>query len=169
MAQARLLIETKHMNLSLICDISGSMSEDEKHLITRGLALAVGQYYRLGYAKGEIKLIAWSNEARIVEWTPENEYPLEMLDCKSAVNAEPLIKLLGDRINGKVLLLTDGFWPHDVEKALKNWKNSLPPDTLRIIMIGADANTLLKTQGFNVFYAEELFDALDGWGQGDVI
>jgi hypothetical protein len=151
------------MTLYLICDTSGSMSEDGKCLITRGMALAVGQYYRLGYGKGELKLIAWSNEARIVEWIPENEYPPEMLDCKGVVNAESLIKLLGGQIDGKVLLLTDGFWSHDAEKALKRWKNTLLPDTLRIIRIGADPNTNLKE--FVMFSAEDFFDALDGWGK----
>jgi len=156
------------MTLYLICDTSGSMSEDGKCLITRGTALAVGQYYRLGHGKAELKLIAWSDDARIAEWIPENEYPPEMLDCKGAVDAESLIKLLGEQIGGKLLLITDGFWPPEVEKVLENWKNSLPIDTLRIIMIGADANVQLKVKGFKIFLAEDLFLALDGWAEEGV-
>lgn len=155
------------MTLYLICDISGSMSEGGKRLITRGMARAVEQYYRLGYCKGEIKLAAWSKEARIVEWITESEFPSEMFDCKGAVNVEALIELLGERIDGKVLIFTDGFWTHDVETALKRWKKQLLPDTLRIIRIGADANTHLK--GFDVFSAEDLFAALDGWLERGVI
>jgi hypothetical protein len=126
----------------------------------------VEQYYRLGYGKGELKLITWSKETRIVEWIPDNEYPPEMLDCKGVVNAESLIELLGEQIDGKVLLLTDGFWTHDVGKTLKHWKTRLLPDTLRIIKIGADANTYLK--GLDVFSAEDLFAALDGWTERGV-
>jgi hypothetical protein len=155
------------MTLYLICDISGSMLENGKCLITRGMALTIEQYFRFGYGKGEIKLIAWSKEARIVEWVSGNEYPKEMLECKGAANAKALIELLGEQIDGKVLLLTDGFWKRDVEKDLKRWKRNLMRDnTLRVIKIGADANTHLN--GFDLFYAEDLFAALDGWAERGV-
>ncbi|MDR2596007.1 MAG: hypothetical protein LBC76_01680 [Treponema sp.] len=147
------------MTLYLICDISGSMSEGGKCFITRGMARTIEQYFRLGYGKGEIKLIAWSNEARIVEWVSDNEYPEEMLDCKGAANAKALIELLGEQIDGKVLLFTDGFWTRNDETDLKRWKRKLMPDTLRVIKIGADASL----KGKDVFSAEDLFAALDGW------
>jgi len=149
------------MTLYLICDISGSMSEGGKCLITRGITLAIEQYFRFGYGKGEIKLIAWGKEARIAEWVSGNEYPNEMLDCKGAANAKALIELLGEQIDGKVLLLTDGFWKSGAEKELKRWMKRQKLDILRIIRIGADANTHLKE--FNTFSAEDLFVALDGW------
>jgi len=154
------------MTIYLICDTSGSMSEGGKCLITRGMVRTVEQYYRLGYGKGDLKVIAWGKETRIVEWMPDNEFPAEMLDCKGAVNADSLIELLGEQIDGKVLLLTDGFWTRDVESALKRWKKRQMPDTLRVIMIGADANTHLK--GFDVFATEDLFAALDGWTERGV-
>jgi len=149
------------MTIHLVGDTSGSMSEAGKHLITRGVARAVEQYYRLGYCKGKIKLISWGEGARIVGWIPDNEYPPEMLDCKGRVNAESLIELLGEKIDGKVLLITDGLWTSDAAAALKRWKKRLLPDTLRVIKVGADANTQLK--GSDVFTAEDLFAALDGW------
>jgi len=139
------------------------MSEDEKRLIMRNLTLAVGQYYRLGYCKGEVKLISWNKEARIVEWLVEDEFPPEMLDCKGDVNAESLIELLGGKTDGKVMIITDGFWTRDVETALKRWINTQLPRTLRIITIGADANTRLEGKGFDVFTAEDIFAALDSW------
>ena len=61
----------------------------------------------------------------------------------------------------KFLLITDGFWSQDDAKALKRWKEGLQTDTLRVIKIGADANPQLK--GADVFAAEDLFAALDGW------
>lgn len=152
------------MMLHLVCDISGSMSEGGKYLAVRGIVLAIGQYSRLGYGSAELQLVAWSNEAQRVEWVPDNDFPAEMLDCTGTVKADKLIALLGNQPAGKVLLVTDGFWSQEDEKTLKRWKQSLQRDTLRIIKVGADANPRLK--GPEVFIAEELFAALDGWLEG---
>ena len=156
------------MILYLVCDTSGSMSEDEKFLIMRGMVRAMEQFSRLGYECGsvDLKLIAWSGDARLVGWIPEQEFPEEMLVCEKAADAEALITLLGAQPEGKVLLLTDGLWPRDVAKKMKRWKERRQPDTLRIIKIGADADPLLK--GPDVFAAEDLFAALDGWCEGGV-
>ena len=149
------------MILYLVCDVSGSGLENGKRMIMRGLARTVEQYCRLGFCMGEIKLVAWSKKAHIVEWNPDNEFPQDMLDCKNTVNAETLIELLGNKPDGKILLVTDGFWGRDSAKALKRWKEKLLPDTLRIIKIGADANPQLE--GTDVFSAEDLFAALADW------
>jgi len=154
------------MILYLVCDISGSMSENGKCLITRGLARSVEQYYRLGYGKGEIKLVAWGEKARIVEWILDDEYPSEMLDCKGSASAASLIELMGEQPDGKVLLITDGFYPLDDAKALKRWKDGLLQDTLRVIKVGADANPQLK--GAGVFTPEDIFAILDKWTEGSV-
>lgn len=156
----------KHL-LHVIVDVSGSMSECGKNLIRRGVTRAVEQYVRLGYGCADIKLVAWSQEARVVAWTPDSEIPREMLDCKGAANAEALITLIGKQPDGKVLLITDGFWAQNDAKALKRWKESLQQGTLRVIKIGADANPHLK--GPDVFAAEDLFAALDGWLEGGVV
>ena len=152
------------MILHLICDISSSMSECGKHLIARGMARASEQYCRLGYGCADLKLVAWDKEAQVVNWNPDKEFPPEMLVSEGAANAEALITLLGEQPDGKVLLITDGFWSQDDEKALKRWKKSLQQDTLRVIMVGADANPQLKWA--DVFAAEDLFAALDGWLEG---
>ncbi len=154
------------MILYLICDISGSMSEGGKNLITRGIARAVEQYVRLGYGCADLKLVAWSQEASVVEWSPGKEFPPELLVCERIANAEALITLNGKQPDGKVLLITDGFWAQDDAKALKRWKESLQQGTLRVIKIGADANPHLK--GMDVYAAEDLFAALDGWLEGGV-
>jgi len=153
------------MILYLVCDTSGSMSEGGKHLITRGIALAVEQYFRFRQCKGEIKLISWDKEAQIVNWLPGDEYPPQMLECKGAANAKALVDLLGRQVDGKILLLTDGFWTRENEAEIKRWKRLLPQDALRIIKIGADANIHLK--GDYVFSAEDVFAALDSWLEGD--
>ena len=74
------------------------------------------------------------------------------------------LALLGEQPKDKVMLITDGLWARDDTKALKRWKDSLPPDTLRVIKIGADANPQLK--GADVFIAEDVLAALDGWLEG---
>lgn len=155
------------MTLYLVCETSGSMAEGGKNLIMRGVVRAVEQYYRLGYGKGELKLIAWNDTAGVVEWIADNEYPPQMLDCKGAANAESLIVLLGEQPDGKILLITDGFWRRDAAKIIKRWKNGLPPDILRVIRIGADANPQLK--GKDVFPVEDLFAALDNWPERVII
>lgn len=152
--------------LYLIVDVSGSMSEGGKHLIARGVVQAIEQYVRLGYGFADLKLVEWSSEARFVEWMPNKEFPPEMLVCERAANVKSLINLLGEQPNNKVLLITDGFWSQDDAKVMKRWKRSLQQDTLRIIKIGADANSQLK--GADVFAAEDLFAALEGWLDGGV-
>jgi hypothetical protein len=152
--------------LYIIVDISGSMSESGKYLIARGVVRATEQYFRLGYGCADLKLVAWSKEARVVEWIPNKEFPPEMLVCERAANTEALISLLGEHPDGRVLLITDGFWSQDDVKALKRWKESLQQDTLRIMKIGADANPQLKVAA--AFAAEDLFAALDGWLEGGV-
>jgi len=154
----------KEHPLWIVCDVSGSMSEGGKHLLARGVARMSEQYCRLGYGRADLKLVAWNKEARVVDWMPDKEFPPEMLVCEGAANAESLVALLGERPPGKVLLITDGLWPQHDMRALKRWKESLPSDTLRIIKGGADANPLLK--GTDVFAAEDLWAALDGWLEG---
>jgi hypothetical protein len=150
--------------LWVVCDASGSMSEGAKHLIARGVARVTEQYFRLGYGSADLKLVAWNKEARVVDWIPDQEFPPEMVVCESAAHAKALISLLGEQPDGKVLLITDGFWSQDDSKVLKRWKESLQQDTLRVIKIGADANPQLKWA--DVFAAEDLFAALDGWMEG---
>ena len=150
------------MILHLVCDISGSMCDGGKTFIIRTLVLAIAQWVRLGYAHTEIRLCGWASETRhFLDWNIKDEFPKEMLACNGSSNGNALIKLLGEKPDGKVLLLTDGFWTRDDARMVKQWKEHLPPDTLHVIKIGEDANPQLK--GSDVFTAEDLFAALDGW------
>ena len=149
------------MILHLVWDTSGSMAELGKNLIARGVARAMEQYLRLGHGRADLRLVAWGNEARVVEWQPDQEFPPEMLVLKGTANAQALIAHLEKQPTGKVVLITDGFWAQPDARALKRWKESLPPDTIRVIRVGADANPQLK--GEDVFAVEELLAAVDGW------
>lgn len=149
------------MTLHLVCDISGSMSDGGKPFIMRTLVTTVAQWTRYGYGCAEITLWGWASETRCIsDWSVKSEFPAELLCCEGTANSASLIESL-NKLEGKVLLLTDGFWSRDDTKNLKRWKDCLPLDMLRIIKIGADANPRLK--GADVFSSEDFFAALDGW------
>ena len=149
--------------LFLICDISGSMSENGKDTLMRGVARTVEQFVRLGYGASEIRLVLWNNVAETVEWNPDGELPDRLLNCSGSANAAALCDLLDSASvpDRAVLLLTDGWWSRDDALALKRWKRNQQSDVLRIIKIGSDSNPLLK--GDNVFLPDDIFSALDGW------
>jgi hypothetical protein len=153
------------MTLHLVCDISGSMGEGGKLFTQRTVVMSVAQWVRLGYARAEIRLYGWASETRnFPDWSSKDEFPAELLSCGGTSNGPTLIQWLGETPDGKVLILTDGFWNRDVARVLKRWKERLPSDTVRLITIGADAHPQLKGQ--EVFAAEDLFAALDGWLEG---
>jgi len=153
------------MKLLLVCDISGSMGDGGKPFTMRSAVMTVAQWSRLGYGHAEIRLCGWASDTRhFPDWNTRDEFPAELLSCGGASNGEALIQWLGEKPEGKVLLLTDGLWPQAESKVLKRWKECLPSDTLRVIKIGADAHPQMK--GADVFAAEDLFAALDGWLEG---
>jgi hypothetical protein len=153
------------MTLYLVCDVSGSMEADGKPFIMRTLVMAIAQWVRLGYGRADVKLCSWGSDATLLpHWNAEHEYPAQFLVCDGTSSWKPLIHLLGAKPDGKVLLLSDGFWSRDEAKIVKQWKECLQPDTLRMIKTGPDANPQLK--GPDVFAAEDLFAALDGWLEG---
>lgn len=151
--------------LHLICDISGSMGDGGKPFAMRTVVMAIAQWVQLGYGGAEIRLSSWASETNdFLDWSAKDEFPAELLSCDGSSNWETLIKLLGEKPEGKVLIFTDGFWTKEGAKILRQWKELLPPDTLRIIKIGADANPQLK--GTDVFAVDDFFSALDGWLEG---
>jgi len=150
------------MRLYLVCDTSGSMRDGGKPFIMRTTVMAIAQWVRLGYGNAQISLCAWASEACLVhDWSEKQEYPAQLLDCQGTSNWKALIQLLGEQPDGKVLLFSDGFWSRADARLFKQWKECLPPDSLRIVKTGADANPQLK--GPDVFVAEDLFAVLDGW------
>lgn len=154
------------MTLHLVCDISGSMSDGGKPFIMRTLVTTIAQWVLYGYGRTEITLSAWGSEVRrIPDWGARSEFPDELLLCAGIANSASLIKLFGEKPDGKVLLLSDGFWSRDDARTLKRWKDNFSSNMLRIIKIGADANPQLK--GPQVFSSDELFSVLDDWLQED--
>lgn len=153
------------MTLHMVCDTSGSMGEGGKPFIMRMVAMGAAQWLQRGDRQRETRLYGWASEGRVFTgWNPKTDYPGELLVCAGALNCEALIQMLGEKPDGKVLLLTDGLWPHEGARKLRRWKEGLPRDTLRVIKIGADANPQLK--GPDVFAAEDFFAAMDGWLEG---
>jgi hypothetical protein len=148
--------------LWLVCDVSGSMLEAGKRFIVRSLVRQAEQYIRLGYGtRPDIKLVAWNNNARNLAWSPGDEVPVDLFDCRNSADGEVLAKVFGGRADDRFIILTDGFWSDESRIAVKRWKEGLGLDALRVIKVGADANSRLK--GPNVFEAEDFFAAIDGW------
>ena len=60
--------------LYIVCDTSGSMSENGKRMRVRGIARTIEQYIRLGYGNISLKLIVWNTTASLLEWNPDDEF-----------------------------------------------------------------------------------------------
>ncbi|MDN6856783.1 VWA domain-containing protein [Pseudomonas sp. CAN2814] len=149
------------MTLFLVCDSSGSMSEGGKPFIMRTAVTTIAQWIHLAGGGVQVRLCAWGSEAVFSDWTITDDYPEHMLVCGGTSSATALTRLLGDSPDGNVLLLTDGFWSSTDTRHLNRWRAGLPHHSVRFIKTGADANPQLK--GPDVFLAEDLFAALDGW------
>lgn len=153
------------MILNLVCDVSGSMGDSGKPFIMRTAVMTVAQWVRLGYGRADIRLHAWASDVRRIDWSEERDYPAELLVCDGQSSGPALIEWLEGKSkggsDGKVMLLSDGFWSRDDAKLLKQWKARMQPDTLRVVKIGMDANPQLR--GPDVFVSEDLFAVLDDW------
>ena len=55
------------VNLFLVCDISGSMIENGKNMLTRGIVREVEQYVRLECRNVMPKLVLWNSSSTITE------------------------------------------------------------------------------------------------------
>lgn len=153
------------MTLYLVCDISGSMGEDGKSFIMRTAVMTIAQWLQFGYGSAQIKLCAWASHTTLLtDWDARQEYPAHLLSCEGTSNWKALVQLLGEKPDGRILLLSDGFWSRTEARMFRQWKDSLPANTLRIVKTGADASPQLK--GADVFSSEDLFAALDGWLEG---
>jgi len=142
------------------------MIEGSKRLIVRSLVRSIGQFFRFGEDTAAIRLVSWSETARIIDWVPLQDVPNQILYCTGEANADALLSFLGNVSGERIFILTDGYWPHKTRTILQDWKNGLPVDTIRIIKIGLDSNPLLKGSG--VFGSEQFFEALEGWDRQSV-
>lgn len=152
------------MTLHLVCDTSGSMSENAKPFVMRTCVLTVAQYLRLGYASGEVRLHRWADDlSEAAGWTVDDEFPTAFHQCAGRTSAQALagLDLLDD---DRVLLLTDGFWAHREAKEISAWKRALPEKCLRVVKVGSDGH--LQLTGADVYAPEEILAALGGWLPG---
>lgn len=136
--------------------------EGGKSFALKNAVITIAQWLRIEQAQTQIRLNRWAAEIQALpNWNDKDEFPVELLSGSGQCMGHPLIQMLGENPEGKILILTDGLWSLNETRALKRWHESLPTDTLRFIKIGADAHSQLKWA--NIFAAEELFAALDGW------
>lgn len=150
------------MTLHVVCDVSGSMGEDGRPFLMRTMVTAIAQWIEFGHGRARIQLCRWAAEATVVpDWDARQEYPADLLACQGRASANALVQLFGEKPDGKILVITDGFWSRDESKIFKQWKDRLPADTVRIIKTGSDTSPQLR--GVDVFATEDVFAALDGW------
>ena len=147
--------------LFIVCDASASMTEGGKSLLMRGIVRTVEQYVRFGYADAEIKLVRLNSSSEILEWNPDDEFPNELLDGEGSVDIASLSSLLGTKLDGKILLLTDGCWSKKNIDQMRHWKYTIPPKTVRIIKIGHDNTQLLSND--ELFSTDDIFTVFDNW------
>ena len=152
------------MTLHLVCDTSGSMSENAKPFIVRTCVLTVAQYLRLGYASARVTLHRWAGDVEQADgWTVDDEFPAAFQQCAGRTSAQALVELdLSD--DDRVLLLTDGFWAPREAKKISAWRQALPEGHLRVVRIGSDAHPQLT--GADVFSPDEILAALSDWLPG---
>jgi hypothetical protein len=138
------------------------MGDAGKALTMRTLVMAIAQWIQCGYGGTEVKLYSVSSALQnFSDWRANTEYPIELLSCSGNTNFEALNQVLGGKLEGEVLLLTDGYFSQNQEKIHRKLEKYISQNTLRIIKIGTDANPKLKGRG--VFAAEDFFAAMSGW------
>lgn len=142
------------------------MRDNAKCYIARTLVHQIWQLKLLRYLSNlDMKLVLWADDSRVVRETTDGEVPVELLDCKGSVRAEPLLELIGTSARDRYMFLSDGYWPEMTRKALRTWREHMPSTSVRAIRVGADANP--EFAGPGVFEAEDFFGAIDDWWGND--
>ena len=152
------------MTLHVVCDTSGSMSENAKPFIVRTCVLTIAQYLRLGYASAEVALHSWADSLEeAAGWTVADEFPESFHRCGGRASAKALDRL-GLSGDDRVLMLTDGLWTLQEGREISTWRQALPEGCLRTIAVGSDAHLLQL--GLDVYPPDEVLAALSGWLAG---
>jgi hypothetical protein len=113
----------------------------------------------------EITLWAWGSEARrIPDWSTRSDF---RWSCFHARNCKWFVtdSTLGDKPDGKVLILTDGFWTRDgtlMAGRLTAGHAARHPNRR-----GCQPASFQGLKGAKVFAAEEVLAVLDNWLQAD--
>ena len=147
--------------LYIVCDTSGSMSENWRNMLTRSIFCSIEQYMGMYHQNIDIKLVSWNETATEIERMPNNEYPQEMLTCCGSLNVDSLCKFFKTRDGGKIILLSDYFWPDETKKAFDEWLGSLPKDTVRILKIDFDYTG--ESPVGSIFTPDNMLCLLDDW------
>lgn len=148
--------------LRIICDRSGSMSDNGLPFIMRNAVRTIDQYIRLYHKDVAIKLVLWNDSINTFEWHLGQDVPDEVLVCEGKSSSGALTDAFnGADDNPLFLLLTDGYWGANSRKTLSTIMKQLPPESLRIVKLGSDAETRLG--GPSVYSGEELVPLMDSW------
>lgn len=138
-------------SLWLVCDASGSMQESAKRLIVRGLVKQVEQLLRYGYCEDrDLELVAWRDGVVRVSWGSGEEVPDAILDCSGSADMSALLEFLR-RVDGDVLILTDGFWDASASESFESWRADR---NVRVVGVGPDAGGKASDFGAEDFVAQ---------------
>jgi len=157
--------------LYLVADCSGSMAEPGKTAVLASLVSYVRTCERLGTLPAwcaQVKLVVWSDEARLLELAPEA--PLAVLTCGGRAQPATLFALLAqdEASTARILLLSDGGIDPVGQRAWQTWRAGYAGGApeLRAIAVGADATLpaleALAGKG-RLFGAEDIGIALHDW------
>jgi len=157
--------------LYVVADCSGSMAEPGKTAVLASLVLYVRTCERLGTLPAwctQVKLVAWSDQARLLELAPQA--PLPALTCGGRAEPATLFALLAQDGAGsaRILLLSDGGMDPVCQRAWQTWRAGYAGGApeLRAVAVGADA-TLAALEALagkgRLFGAEDIGVALHDW------
>lgn len=154
------MMSEEKKNLNIIIDTSGSMVESGKRLIARGIVRQIEQYIHLGYSSMNLQLFSANDKITPIEWNTSEEYPEMLFNCFGSFNPIGLLDFikLEDALS---LIVSDCSWTGKTKWKFLHKLNDLPNDVLRIIKVGAEQTTSIKS--VKVFESEDILLALEGW------
>jgi hypothetical protein len=146
----------------LICDISGSMVEAGKRFQARSMIREIEQLSRFGYVSSvDLRLATWGQEVIPYSWATDEELPDQVLNCRGTSDVVALASFITQRPEDRYIIMSDCHWSLDSEDASNATKVISESESVRIIGLGADANTKVKNRA--VIPCEESIVFIEEW------
>jgi hypothetical protein len=159
---------TQDNRLDVILDVSGSMDEMGKKLLTRNLAAFIREFINRQPPNAFFTSMSLTQWNKTIEELPLSS-DLDIPEIQAVGKAD--ITAVKDYLKGKikknrhvkVVILTDGYFSQNSSRDFRNWIKYHQQDTdIRFIAIGADAS-LHKFD--KVYLAEDISTAIRSFSQ----
>jgi hypothetical protein len=155
-------------NLFLVIDISGSMKEMSKILISRNLVSFIREKFRMNLCSEfkHLKIFTWNDKFESLSLDEKSDLPFFDVNGKSDINE--LINGLVKEIDSssKVIIFSDGYVTDSEIKKFHEFTSLSPNNYYRFISIGSDADifSLKKlSPEKRVYLPENINSALKNW------